>query len=83
MTERAMPLKLEVGRTYRSREGEIVTIMGMRAHPHSRYRGSDNCHYREDGGFPVGNSPHPFDLVEEVHSVALSCIMTAVEAAHD
>jgi len=59
-------LKLEVGKTYRSREGKEVKITscdGGYSHP---YRGSDGDWYAESGKWSSYGKEHPHDLIEEV-----------------
>lgn len=66
-TSDAMPprLQLEVGKTYRNREGDKVKIVGMRAGTPYRYEGDDGFHYAEDGRFDIDQPDHAFDLVAE------------------
>ena len=58
-------LQLEIGKTYRNREGDKVTITGMRAASAYRYEGSDGAWYAESGSFDIDQLEHGFDLVEE------------------
>jgi hypothetical protein len=60
-----MILQLEVGRTYRNREGEKVKIVSMRAATAYRYVASDNLNFTEDGRFNLDEPEHDFDLLEE------------------
>src|SRR5690554_2174748 len=58
-------IKLEVGKTYRSREGKEVKITscdGGYSHP---YRGSDGQWYTESGRWDTLDREHPADLIEE------------------
>lgn len=61
-------MKLEVGRTYRSRKGTKVTIAGRTASPTWPFLGTDGCSYRENGTFLSDAFPEPFDLIEEVET---------------
>jgi hypothetical protein len=61
-------LKLEVGKTYRNRRGEKVTIVkkyDWDRYPH-RYLGDDNEWYAENGKFDYYFEDTPIDLIEEV-----------------
>lgn len=58
-------LQLEIGKTYRNREGDKVKIVGMRAATAYRYDGDDGSWYAEDGRFNLDEPEHGFDLVEE------------------
>ena len=59
-------LKLEVGKSYRNRKGEVIEIIGRGGYGLRAYIDSGGCAYKADGRYVVGNSLHPYDLVEEV-----------------
>jgi hypothetical protein len=60
-------IKLELGKSYRNRKGEIVAITGIdrecRAFP---FEGSDMGLYAEDGSYDENGESCPDDLIEEV-----------------
>ena len=60
-------LKLQVGKTYRSREGEEVKIVknidGRGRYP---YQGNDGLWYTESGRWYDFDEENPEDLIEEV-----------------
>ena len=59
-------LKLEVGKTYRSREGEEVKIVGMGNKGWDYWEGSNGEWYYEGGKWSYVTKEHPKDLIEEV-----------------
>jgi signal peptidase I len=59
-------LKLEVGKTYRSREGEEVKIIRKNNNNIFPYQGSNGEWYYEGGKWSHFAEEHPKDLVEEV-----------------
>lgn len=59
-------LKLEVGKTYRSREGEEVKIVGMGNKGWDYWEGSNGEWYYEGGKWSYVTKEHPEDLIEEV-----------------
>lgn len=59
-------LKLEVGKTYRSREGEKVKIVRMGNRGWDYWNGSNGEWYYEGGKWSYSAEEHPKDLVEEV-----------------
>lgn len=61
-------LKLEVGKTYRNRAGEVVKIVEYDGDPEYPYRGSDGEWYTESGN--LWYRERPGDLVEEVEEVS-------------
>ena len=61
-------IKLEVGKTYRSREGEEVKIVRKDEGGCWDYCGSNNEWYTEDGIWCFSNKECPEDLIEEVPS---------------
>src|SRR5690554_4656416 len=68
-------LKLEVGKTYRNRNGEEVKIIEKIGKGYWRYGGNNSKWYTESGDWDVCGAEHPEDLIEEVpetrHSFAL------------
>jgi hypothetical protein len=61
-------LKLEVGKTYRSREGEEVKIVRKNNKNVFPYQGSNGRWYAENGKWGYFPNEHPEDLIEEVPS---------------
>ena len=61
-------IKLEVGKTYRSREGEEVKIVVKHGVGMSIYEGSNGNWYTESGRFDYRVEESPYDLIEEVPS---------------
>lgn len=61
-------LKLEVGKTYRSREGEKVKIVRMGNRGWDYWNGSNGEWYYEGGKWNYSAEEHPKDLIEEVPS---------------
>lgn len=59
-------LKLEVGKTYRSREGEEVKIVRMGNRGWDYWNGSNGEWYYEGGKWSYVAEEHPKDLIEEV-----------------
>jgi len=59
-------LKLQVGKTYRSREGEEVKIVGMGNKGWDYWEGSNGEWYYEGGKWSCVTKEHPEDLIEEV-----------------
>lgn len=59
-------LKLEVGKTYRSREGEKVKIVRMGNRGWDYWEGSNGEWYYEGGKWSYVAEEHPKDLIEEV-----------------
>ncbi len=59
-------LKLEVGKTYRSREGEEVKIVRMGNMGWDYWNGNNGEWYYEGGKWSHFAKEHPKDLVEEV-----------------
>ena len=59
-----MTLQLEVGQTYRNREGDKVKIVSMRAATAYRYRSETGSWYTAGGRFDLDQPEHGFDLVE-------------------
>lgn len=59
-------LKLEVGKTYLSREGKEVRIVKNNGAGTYRYEGSDGELYAENGKWNCAVPGHPEDLIEEV-----------------
>jgi hypothetical protein len=60
-------LKLQVGKTYRSRAGEEVRIVEYDGDPEYPYRGSDGEWYTESGSY--WHRERPEDLIEEVEEL--------------
>ena len=58
-------LKLEVGKTYRNRRGEKVTIVKNDGIVEYSYEGSDGEWYTENGKWSYVSEEHPKDLIEE------------------
>lgn len=58
-------IKLEVGKTYLSREGKEVRIVGKNHEGGHTYKGDDGNWYTESGGWQYYGK-HPEDLIEEV-----------------
>ena len=61
-------LKLQVGKTYRSREGEEVKIVRMGNKGWDYWEGSNGEWYYEGGKWSYVAEEHPKDLIEEVPS---------------
>ena len=61
-------LKLEVGKTYRSREGEEVKIVRKNNKGWVYWEGSNGRWYYEGGKGSFAAEEHPKDLIEEVPS---------------
>jgi hypothetical protein len=59
-------LKLQVGKTYRSREGEEVKIVRKNNNNIFPYQGSNGKLYYEGGKWSYVAEEHPKDLIEEV-----------------
>src|SRR5690606_18885813 len=59
-------LKLEVGKTYRSREGEVVKIVRKNNKGWVYWEGSNGGWYYEGGKGSFAAEEHPKDLIEEV-----------------
>lgn len=59
-------IKLEIGKTYRNRKGELVGIVGKNSAGRPPYKGSDGEWYAEDGKWQYFGAEFPEDLVEEV-----------------
>jgi len=62
-------LKLEVGKTYKSREGEEVKIVGKDRTGKFPYTGSDGGWYTERGRFLLYGEISSRDLIEEVEEI--------------
>ena len=67
-----MTIEIEVGKTYRSRDGSKVKIVGHEPDHQLPFIGNDQCGYRPDGGYlPLfgdqtpESEMHEFDLVSE------------------
>ena len=59
-------LKLEVGKTYRSRDGKEVKIVGKMSWGAYPYNGSNDEWYAENGVFDYDAGESSFDLIAEV-----------------
>lgn len=59
-------LKLQVGKTYRSREGEEVKITGCDGGYYQPYKGTNGEWYTEGGRWQSFSEESPKDLIEEV-----------------
>jgi len=59
-------LKLEVGKTYRSREGEEVKITGCDGGYYQPYKGTNGEWYTEGGKWQSSPEESPKDLIEEL-----------------
>lgn len=66
-----MGLKLEVGKKYHSRHGEVVKIVRRSTNRVYPFKGDDSCLYGEDGRFD-DTCASKFDLIEEVVEAAPS-----------
>ena len=62
-------IKLQVGKTYRNREGEEVKIVGMGNKGWDYWEGSNGEWYYEGGKWSYVTKEHPEDLIEEVKEV--------------
>jgi hypothetical protein len=62
-------IKLEVGKTYRSREGEEVKIVRKNNKNIFPYQGSNGKLYYEGGKWSYVTEEHPKDLIEEVPEI--------------
>jgi len=59
-------LKLQIGKTYRDRKGEVVRIVD-KINPYGyHYQGSNGKWYTESGRFDVRVAKSSSDLIEEV-----------------
>lgn len=67
-------MKIEVGKTYKDREGNVVTIVSKDSY-HSTsiypYLGNNASSYMEDGRFREYDLYHDYDLVEEVPAIGM------------
>lgn len=67
-------MKIEVGKTYKDREGNLVTIVSKDSY-HSTsiypYLGNNASSYMEDGRFREYDLYHDYDLVEEVPAITM------------
>ena len=59
-------IKLEVGKTYRNREGEKVKIVRKDDGVAYPYTGDDDEWYAENGQWSYDSEEDPYDLIEEV-----------------
>jgi hypothetical protein len=59
-------IKLQVGKTYRSREGEEVKITGCDGGYYQPYKGTNGEWYTEGGKWQSSPEESPKDLIEEV-----------------
>ena len=59
-------IKLEVGKTYRSRNGLVVKIIEKIGKGYWKYGGNNSKWYTESGGWDVCGAEHPEDLIEEL-----------------
>jgi hypothetical protein len=62
-------LKLQVGKIYRSREGEEVKIVRKNNKNVFPYQGSNGRWYAENGKWGYFPNEHPEDLIEEVEGI--------------
>lgn len=62
-------IKLQVGKTYRSREGEEVKIIRMGNRGWDYWNGSNGEWYYEGGKWSYSAEEHPKDLIEEVPEI--------------
>lgn len=67
-------MKIEVGKTYKDREGNLVTIVSKDSY-HSTsiypYLGNNASSYMEDGRFREYDLYHDYDLIEEVPAIGM------------
>lgn len=63
-----MTLQLEVGKTYRARNGDVVEIVDRSAHNAFPLVGNDGISYAEDGRYALNDVRNEFDLIEEISS---------------
>ena len=67
-------MKIEVGKTYKDREGNVVTIVSKDSY-HSTsiypYLGNNASSYMEDGRYRDYDKYHDFDLIEEVPAIGM------------
>src|SRR5690554_2177648 len=61
-------IKLQVGKTYRNREGKKVKIVENGGKGNWRYRGNNSKWYTESGRWDTLDREHPDDLIEEIPS---------------
>src|SRR5690554_5612076 len=61
-------IKLEVGKTYRNRNGEEVKIVKNNGRGEYPYEGSDDEWYTENGRFDLHVAESSHDLIEEIPS---------------
>ncbi len=74
-----MTLQLEVGKTYRARNGDVVRIVGDDQEDYANFKGDDFCYYQPSGAI-AGDSDHmrEFDLIEEVSTDPASTLDAAI-----
>ncbi len=78
-----MTLQLEVGKTYRARNGGVVRIVRRdvlrsectKNHP---FLGDDGASYAENGEWDVSEPGHKWGLIEEVPSAPASTLDAAI-----
>jgi hypothetical protein len=68
-----MSLQLEVGKTYKDREGNLVTITDKTDYdcPYPYFCNGNQSTYMSDGRFREYHTYHDYDLVEEVLSMQM------------
>ena len=67
-------MKLEVGKTYKDREGNLVTIVSKGSYHSTNiypYLGNNASSYMEDGRFREYDLYHDYDLIEEVPAIGM------------
>lgn len=60
-------IKLEVGKSYKNKNGEVVKIVALTSHPLFKFIDSDNSTYTENGRLDYGVTE--YDLIEEFGGV--------------
>jgi hypothetical protein len=82
--EMKMTLQLEVGKTYRARNGDVVRIVGDDQEDYANFKGDDFCYYQPSGAI-AGDSDHmrEFDLIEEISPVSPTSTLDAAIAKYE
>ena len=77
-----MTLQLEVGKTYRARNGDVVRIVDFSGFQNQPCRGDDGCLYSLEGRWEVDDRMSEWDLIEEIRPTSpLDAAIAKYEAA--
>lgn len=63
-------MKLQIGHTYKDREGTEITIVGETGDQTYPFKGDDCSDYTEDGAFYI-DEPTEWDLIEDITPLSL------------